>query len=548
MNRSIAMAAVAVAALALAGLLLIRSPEPPPPHDATPPGPTEPVPVPAPPSQASLLEATAGLIPPNAEAVYVIRGARALVEQTGLGPILDDPALAPLRVAMTAALPFDPSRPDTMRAVGFDPDAPWIVVFGENGRVLAWVPTSDGERAGETLVRWAEEQVGPVTTDAAVPDAWAVEAGELVFFVRDGRLGLVLGARLGAVEDLVAGARAGADAWRSRTAALRPHEPEGALLVTWASDVDGQPPLVLDRTGDPDADRWLALAEQAANASAFYGEGDALITITTPGGGLTMGTTSVVKNPKAARAALSTACDVDAAWLALSGGAFRVVGASRVADLEPIAAVMRDLPGSPLGSALTTFDAAWAEAGLGEAMWGEGDRLRCLLASMAPEGRQLVVGAQVGAGQGEGVTRLLRAVLATLDDADPVAPHAEGSASTWDLGADMGCRYAGDLLACGTRAGLERAMERISRSAPKTDGRRSILRVEADLHALGSLLLERLAADPMTGTIAHRLITALGTLRYEEVLDGDLAHITLTATGAENGGPLVGAVVRALLP
>lgn len=538
MSRILALS-LALVAIGAAVFLLVRPSDEPAPTEA--PGPTEPVPVSPPTAEGRLLDRVAGLVIPEAEAIYVLRGVAPLLERTGLGPLLDRPALAALRLAAVTDLPFDPTRPDAMRSAGLDPDGAWVASIDADGRLLGWLPVVDAAKGAETVRRWAERAFDGLRTDAAIPDAWATDTGveELVLFTRDGRVGLLWPGTLQDVAGVVGGARDTAARWTERLAPLVPHEPDGALVVAWSADLDGQPPLELERTGDPETDLWLALAENAANTTSFYGEGDSLVSVAAAGNGLLLATSSQVKDAARARELMGAACDVDAVWEALGPGGLRVAGAARAEDLVPITRMMRTLAVAPFGEALATFDRAWEEAALGPAMWGDDGRLRCLLASMDARQARIVVGAEIGAGQRDGVDRLLRALADTVGGPPLDPPRTDGDAATWALGADLGCRYAGKVLVCGAEEELPKVVE----GAAQARGRRAVLRVEADLSRLGALFLERAggAAPPELAP----LLAALGTLRYEEVIDGGIAHIRLSVGGGEE--PVLAAVADALL-
>lgn len=547
MNRSVAIAAFVVLLAGGAALWLMRS-DPAPAPDA---GPTaqEPVPVGPPPWTDPLLDQAAGLVPPDAVVVYVLRGVQPLLEQTGLAHTLTLPAFAPVQVMLITSLPVDITSPEAIRAAGLDPHRPVVAFIDARSDMLVWLPATDPKAAVDAVVRWVKASGGAIEQDGQ--DTWVVKGddlGELAGLVvvpGDGlvALGFATGADPGEeIRAVIEASAKGATAWTERVQPLRDHEPAGALAVVWNADLSDEPPLQFDRSGDPSTDRWLDLVERGANAGAFYKERDSLVTLATPGNGFEMRVASLVDDMAAARAALGGACDVEAAWKANEGTAFRAAGAVRLEDIAPIAEVLMAMQGGDMGSTFGSLGAAWGDSGLTESMWETPGRLRCVAASMSEGDGQLLVAAQIGSGQAEAFGRLLSTLGETMEAGAPGEARALGARTTWRLSDDLSCAYEGDLVACGARDRLGQAMDGIAGTA----GKSLVMRMEADLAIFGGMVLDRVEVGAMESLAIRRALAQVGAIQFEESLGDGVATVRIALTGAER--PVIGALIETLVP
>ncbi|GMV41051.1 MAG: hypothetical protein AMXMBFR64_27670 [Myxococcales bacterium] len=532
MTRSVIAVFVAVLAGAAAWVLWPRSSDTP-----LEPVPTEPVPVPPPPV-APLVDLVPGLVPPDAAAIYVVRGVTQLLEQTGLDRAMGMPALAPVRVMLVSSLPFDVTDPAALRAAGVDPEGPWVASLGADGGLLAWLPTTDVLVARASLGTWAERQGSPLVE---AEGAWRATDGPLAGLVvvgGEGRVGVLMGAEVGLINE----ATRGAEAWRTRLAPLRDHEASGALAIVWTRDLGGQPPLALERTGDPVADRWLELAELGANSASFYTEGDSLVSLSLPGGGLELRTASLVTNPTEAIEALASACDVEAAWEANAGSLFRAAGALRLEDIAPIAEVLAAMQEGALGGTFAALTRAWEGSGLAERMWAPPGRLRCVAASMSEGGKRLLITAQLGRDQATAFGRFLGGVGEAMGASAPGEARVEGERTTWPLTDELACAYQADVVACGARDRLGPALAAVAGSW----GGATVTRIEADLPRFGAMMLDRMEVSPLEKVVIRRALDRLGALQFEETVGMGVATLRIALTGGDR--PLLGALLETLVP
>ena len=510
------------------------------------------VPVSAPrdPDWTPLAERMAEGAPPTAEVVLAVRSLRALLTETGLAAARHG-ALADVASVLEEELGMDVLDPDVLTDSGFDPDRAIVLSVLPGGLTLVRLPARDPARfADELLSLRGEDEVAPTPETVAGLDGVRLPLEELggTGHILRGKDHLLVALTEGvgqSIDEALAAPGTWKDAWKERLHTLRLTAPEDALVLMYTAPLGDEEEAFpeFDLTGDPLLDAMLGGMRAAANQKGFYEEREMLAHLAIRGNGVRLEMRSAVANLPEARKKLRDACGIEGTLGILPESALFVsASAMQAAELPPIFEAVKHIPLPMMDSLWRSAESAWAGSGLGESMWDQEARLRCIGGAFygAGEGgssQQLVTLVEVGgtAATEGAVTSFLGAFVRGVPNG-PRPPTLERweDFPVWVFGGlpegdGIICSLAGPLMTCGSERAVRKTLALHKKGGAK-GGRDLVVYIRADAAGFANQFMSQMG---LGGAGVEPLLRALGTVTFTEELTDDGASVALELSGGD---------------